>query len=125
MPTAGLPTCFVIMPFEPPIGTYYDSVFKPAIESAGLNSIRADSILTPGVVMRQIWVGIREAAVCLAELTTLNANVMYELGLAHALGKPVVQVTQSIPSLPFDMRHIRHVVYHTSDPNWAPLLQKR
>jgi len=39
-----------------------------------------------------LWQMIQNATVLLAELTTKNANVFYELGLAHAIGKPVILV---------------------------------
>jgi len=120
----GISSCFVMMPFSAPYRGYYDVTFNPAVESAGLRAVRADDITTPGIIVNQIWTAIRSAAVCLAELTTSNVNVMYELGLAHALGKPVIQVVQDMNSIPFDLRHLRHVVYDTSNPDWASWLQQ-
>jgi len=80
-----------MQPFAQPYGGYYETIFKPAIEQAGISPVRADNeIFGAGKIMDQVWRGIRNAKVLLAELTTRNANVYYELGLAHALGKPVV-----------------------------------
>jgi len=126
-PTAGnlVPgaTCFVMQPFAPPIGTYYESVFKPAIEQAGLTPVRADAeIFGTGKIIDQIWRGISEATVLVAELTTKNANVFYELGLAHALQKPVILVSSNQDDVPFDLKHIRVVLYDQSDPFWGPKL---
>src|SRR5688572_25503645 len=75
-------TCFVIMPFRKPFDGYYRDVIAPAIETAGLTAVRADEINKPGVILNQIWKGITEAQICLADLTGRNANVMYEVGLA-------------------------------------------
>ena len=86
-------TCFVVMPFSGMIGSYYQHIYEPAIRKAGLRAIRADTdIFGTGKIMDQIWAGINAAKVLVAELTTRNPNVFYELGLAHALQKPVVLV---------------------------------
>ena len=82
-------SCFVMQPFAPPHGDYYEKIFKPAIDKTGLKPVRADAdIFGTGKIIDQIWRGINAAKVLVAELTTRNANVLYELGLAHALKKP-------------------------------------
>ncbi len=79
-------SCFVMQPFAQPLGSYYEKIFKPAIEKAGLQSVRADAeIFGTGKIIDQIWRGIKNAKVLIAELTTRNPNVFYELGIAHAL----------------------------------------
>ena len=116
-------SCFVIMPFAPPIGGYYNSVYEPAIRKAGLCPSRADSdIFGTGKIIDQVWRGITAAKVLVAELTTRNANVFYELGLAHALKKPVVLVSATQDDVPFDLRHIRVIYYDTLDPYWGQKL---
>jgi len=113
-------SCFVMMPFAAPHGTYYKTVYEPAILKAGLKPIRADSeIFGTGKVMEQIWSGINMAKVLLAELTTRNPNVFYELGLAHALKKPVVLVSSTENDVPFDLKHIRVIYYDMADPFWG------
>lgn len=116
-------SCFVMQPFSGALGTYYDSIFKPAIAQAGLTPVRADAdIFATGKIMDQIWRGINEATVLVAELTSKNPNVFYELGLAHALRKPVVLVSSNEEDVPFDLRHIRVIVYDQSDPFWGQKL---
>lgn len=116
-------TCFVMQPFGDTLGGYYELVFKPAIEQAGLAAMRADAeIFGTGKIMDQIWRGIRDADVLVAVLTTKNANVFYELGLAHALEKPVVLVSSNQDDVPFDLRHIRVILYDQTDPFWGPKL---
>ena len=116
-------TCFVMMPFADPIGNYYPSIYKPAIEKAGLTPVRADDdIFTTGKIIDQIWIGINAAKVLVAELTSRNANVFYELGLAHALQKPVVLVSSNENDVPFDLHHIRVIYYEMTDPFWGQKL---
>ena len=115
--------CFVMMPFDRPLGSYYESVYKPAIEKAGLQPVRADAeIFGAGKIMDQIWSGIRSAKVLVAELTQRNPNVFYELGLAHALEKPVVLVSSNEEDVPFDLHHIRVIYYDVNDPFWGQKL---
>lgn len=120
---AATDTCFVMMPFAAPLGGYYESVYKPAIDKAGLRPVRADAeIFGAGKIMDQIWSGIRGAKVLVAELTTRNPNVFYELGLAHALEKPVVLVSSNEGDVPFDLQHIRVIYYDMNDPFWGQKL---
>ena len=116
-------SCFVMMPFASPIGDYYSSVYKPAIEKAGLLPVRADNdIFGAGKIMDQVWSGINAAKVLVAELTTKNPNVFYELGIAHALHKPVVLVSSNEGDVPFDLKHIRVIYYDKNDPFWGQKL---
>jgi len=120
---ASTETCFVMMPFGPPLARYYEMLYKPAIKKAGLQPVRADAeIFGTGKIMDQVWAGIRRAKVLLAELTSRNPNVFYELGLAHALQKPVVLVSANEEDVPFDLRHIRVIYYDVSDPFWGDKL---
>lgn len=121
-------TCFVVMPFSGPIGGYYDSIYKPAIEKAKLKPDRADAdIYGTGKIIDQIWKGITSARVLLAELTNRNANVLYELGLAHALHKPVVLICSKAneDDVPFDLRHVRVIYYDKDDPFWGTKLMEK
>lgn len=116
-------SCFVVMPFAAPIGPYYQQIYEPAIQRAGLNPVRADAdIFGTGKIIDQIWSGINAAKVLVAELTTRNPNVFYELGLAHALKKPVVLVSSNGDDVPFDLRHIRVIYYDMKDPFWGQKL---
>ncbi len=66
--------------------------------------------------------GITGAKVLVAELTTKNPNVFYELGLAHALKKPVVLVSSNEKDVPFDLQPIRVIYYDVNDPFWGDKL---
>jgi nucleoside 2-deoxyribosyltransferase len=112
-----------MQPFAAPHGDYFEKIFKPAIEKTGLKPVRADAdIFGTGKIIDQIWRGINNAKVLVAELTTRNANVLYELGLAHALKKPVVLVSSNQADVPFDLHHIRVIYYDVTDPFWGTKL---
>jgi len=116
-------SCFVVMPFAGAIGGYFHYVYEPAIKKAGLTAVRADAdIFGTGKIMDQIWSGINAAKVLVAELTTKNPNVFYELGLAHALNKPVVLISSNEQDVPFDLQHIRVIYYDVNDPFWGQKL---
>jgi hypothetical protein len=116
-------TCFVMMPFADPIGGYYKSIYEAAINKAGLRPVRADDdIFATGKIIDQVWSGITTAKVLVAELTGRNPNVFYELGLAHALNKPVVLVSSNQGDVPFDLQHIRVIYYDMQDPFWGEKL---
>lgn len=118
-----LDTCFVLMPFGGWYDRYYEEIYKPAIRDAGFEPVRADDLFHTGSVMEQIWEQVLKAKVLLAELTAKNANVFYELGLAHAKGKPAVFVTGVMDDVPFDLRHLRVIPYDVREPNWASALK--
>ena len=69
---------------------------------------------SPGNIMDQVWQGIRGADVIVADVTGNNPNVMIEVGMAAALGKEVIVISQS-DILPFDIRHWRKIPYDVSD----------
>lgn len=119
-----LDTCFVMMPFGGWFDRYYQEVYVPAIKEAGLEPVRADELFSTGSVVEQIWEQIGKAKVLLADLTDKNPNVFYELGLAHAATKPVVFTAARIEDIPFDLRHLRVIVYETKEPEWAPKLRR-
>lgn len=116
-------TCFVLMPFKEPFDTYYKSILRPAVIAANLDPLRGDSIFTPTPIMSDVWKMIQEAKVLVAELTEKNANVFYELGLAHAIGKPVVLITETMDDVPFDLQQLRVIVYDKDDPAWGNKLK--
>ena len=118
-----LDTCFMLMPFGGWNDKYYEQIYKVAIKDAGFEPVRADDLFHTGSVVDQIWEQVRKAKVLLAELTGKNANVFYELGLSHAQGKPVVFITGNIDDVPFDLRHLRVIVYNIREPDWANKLR--
>jgi hypothetical protein len=116
--------CFVMMPFREPFEMYYSAIFKPAIISANLSPIRADDLFRPSPIVADLWSMIQKSKVLLAELTDKNANVFYELGLAHAIGKPVVLVSETLGDIPFDLQQLRVLLYDKDEPDWGKKLEQ-
>ncbi|GFE79271.1 hypothetical protein GCM10011487_12710 [Steroidobacter agaridevorans] len=117
--------CFVIMPFGGWADGYYDAIYQPAIEAAGLRAHRADDLYRPSTIVNDIWAYTRKAKLLIADLTGKNPNVFYELGLAHALAKPAILVAESIDDIPFDLRALRVILYNKNAPSWGPILQAK
>lgn len=106
--------CFVLMPFATEYQELYEDHLRPVIQKAGLRCERADEIAGAGSITWDIWERVNRARFLIAELTNQNPNVFYELGLAHALGKDVVLITQDVKYVPFDLQGIRCLVYGTT-----------
>jgi hypothetical protein len=119
-----LDTCFVMMPFGEWFDRYYQEIYVPAIKEAGFEPVRADELFTTGSVVEQIWEQIEKAKLLLADLSGKNPNVFYELGLAHAARKPVVFTAGQLDDVPFDLRHLRVIIYDVREPEWAARLRK-
>lgn len=113
-----------MMPFGEWFDRYYQDIYIPAIKEAGFEPVRADELFTTGSVVEQIWEQIEKSKVLLADLTGKNPNVFYELGLAHAACKPVVFTAGQLEDVPFDLRHLRVIVYDVREPNWATKLHE-
>lgn len=106
-----LKLCFVLMPFtEDWSERVYRKYIRENIDSMGLQCLRADN-LTGQIIIEDIWTKINQAAFIIADVTNRNPNVMYELGIAHTIGKPVILITQNVKNIPFDFKHLRHHEY--------------
>ncbi len=123
--TTGTDECFTIMPFGGWFDEYYTDIFIPAIKGAGLTPRRADDLYRPSAIVHDIWSYTRSCRLVLADLTGKNPNVFYELGLAHAIAKPAVLVTESISDVPFDLRALRVIEYDKNAPAWGEQLREK
>ena len=64
----------------------------------------------------RIRVSIQQSRLCVADVSQRNPNVLYEVGIAHTLGKPTILLTSKIEEVPFDIRALRIVVYDPNEP---------
>lgn len=117
--------CFAIMPFGGWLDDYYETIYCPAIEAAGLEPHRADDLYRPSTIVHDIWAYTKKAQLLVADLSGKNPNVFYELGLAHALGKPAILVAESMDDIPFDLRALRIIIYDKNAPDWGNLLRTK
>ena len=117
-----LPLCFVLMPFgKKPAAegrlvdfdAVYDQLIRPAIVAAGLEPLRADQEMTGGVIHKPMYERLILCEYAIADLTTANANVFYELGLRHAIrpASTVLLFAHGLGQLPFDVAPLRALPY--------------
>jgi tetratricopeptide (TPR) repeat protein len=113
--------CFVLMPFgkKPDAAgmmvdfdAVYHNLIAPAIEDAGLETLRADEEMTGGIIHKPMFERLILCEYAVADLTTANANVFYELGLRHAV-RPwsTVLIFSEGSRLPFDVALLRALPY--------------
>lgn len=105
---------FVLMPFDPRFEDYWQIGIKETIDSLNMNCVRADEILHNKSIIDIVNKNIRDARLVIADMTTSNANVFYELGYAYALEKDIILITQDRASVPFDLRHINNIEYKSA-----------
>ena len=105
--------CFVVMPFEG-----FDQAYQ-AVQKATSTALPDQSIECywlkdarhAGRITDDIITGLRESALCVADVTGNNPNVMWETGYAMALGKPTILIGQLVEKLPFDLKDHRILPY--------------
>lgn len=100
----------VMMPFSPDFGDVFTAI-NAACKSAKMRCLRADSIWEDSTFIQDIFALIYRAQVVVVDFTGRNANVMYETGIAHTLGKTVVPITQTNNDIPSNMSHHRALKY--------------
>ncbi len=81
---------------------------------------RADEMFGQGV-MEDIFEGIYTAGLIVAECTRRNPNVLYELGMAHSLGKRSILLSQNTGDIPFDLRRFRFCIYDDNSTGYPVL----
>src|SRR5215472_5005383 len=115
------PLCFVLMPFgkKPGAGgamvefdAVYADLIKPAVEAAGLVPVRADEEQAGGIIHKPMFERLMLCDYAVADLTTANANVFYELGIRHGI-RPysTVTVIGKGTVIPFDVVMVRALSY--------------
>lgn len=102
------------MPFAEKYKEVYEQVYKPVCEANNLRCWRVDEIAGPGSITNDIVEGIIDADVVLADLTSMNPNVFYELGIAHTVGNKTIMTSQSREDVPFDIANFRIIFYEQS-----------
>ncbi|EPN8223868.1 hypothetical protein ACT3QV_001803 [Vibrio alginolyticus] len=99
-----------MMPFSPQFNQVY-SALQQISEQYGLKCRRADDIWENPAVMQDVVSLIDKSRIVICDCTGRNSNVFYEAGIAHALGREVILITQVESDIPFDLRHLRYVSY--------------
>ncbi|WP_035423388.1 hypothetical protein [Asticcacaulis benevestitus] len=100
-----------MMPFDAGFTPVYEAIQR-AGASVGMTVNRADDIWIHHQIMQDIVSLIDRSRIIVADCTGKNPNVFYEVGIAHALGREVILITQHIDYVPFDLRHLRVITYY-------------
>lgn len=100
----------VMMPFANNFDGAYETI-KNTAKNTGLNCLRADNIWENDSVIQDVVSLICRSKIVVCDCTGKNANVFYEAGIAHSLGKDVILITQSDEDIPFDLKHLRYILY--------------
>ena len=103
--------CFVIMPFQDEMKHIYTEVVKPACERAQFDALRADDLIGPYNIHRNIIRYIFDSDVIVADLTKWNPNVFYEMGVAHAIANKTIMMIREGEELPFDIVNYQCLKY--------------
>src|SRR5262245_8933110 len=117
-------SCFVIMGFGEKtdfqsspqrvlnLNRTYENIIKPAVEETGHKCIRADEIIHSTVIDKPMYDNLLSADLVIADLSTSNANAIYELGIRHALRpyRTIVMAEKNF-SFPFDLNHLSILKY--------------
>lgn len=102
---------FVLMPFANELKPVYEDNMKAVAQSAKMSIARGDDFFTSEQIMDEIWTAMVNAKIIVADCTGRDPNVFYEIGLAHAIGKPTILIAQNADDVPFDLRHRRYIHY--------------
>jgi CheY-like chemotaxis protein len=110
--------CFVIMPFsstktckEDEWTEIFERVITPAVEKSGFNYKCERANIQYGTIIWEILDKLNRSELVIADITDRNPNVLYELGVRHALGGPVIAISQNKDDIPFDLTPYPYKIY--------------
>ena len=109
----GRKRVFVIMPFDDEMNDVFILGIRWAAQKVGVVAVRADELEHNGEIIGEIQHAIRSFDGVLGDTTGANPNVCYEVGYAHALGRPTILICKRGETLPFDIRGVNHLMYRS------------
>ncbi len=121
-PKTFQPLCFILMPFgvkktlhgqSVDFDAVYQQIIQPAVVTAGLKPLRADEEKFGGVIHKAMFERLLLCDYAVADLTSANANVFYELGVRHAQrpASTALMFAEGYGALPFDVNNLRGLPY--------------
>lgn len=108
-----------MMPFAG-FGPVWEAIQRAATAN-GMESGRADNRWDHPAIIQDVVALIDEASIVICDCSGKNANVFYEMGIAHSYGKEVIIITQNPADIPFDITHLRHIRYLANGEGIAQL----
>src|SRR5262245_20897430 len=110
--------CFIVMPFSQEWSADVHRILARACEAAGVRPVRGDDLFSPTDIIEDIWQSINAADFVIADITGRNPNVLYELGIAHTLAKPVLILSRDAADIPIDLATRRVILYGQAGGDW-------
>src|SRR5688572_10595147 len=116
-------TCFVVSPMGEPSSEvraradwFVEGIVGPAVGRA-YNVRRAGGISVAGMIGQQVITQLQEADLVIADMTGMNPNVFYEIGVRHCTDKPIVHMVSRDDVIPFDVKLYRAIVFSLVTPS--------
>jgi CheY-like chemotaxis protein len=122
---AGKKRVFVCMPFDEGFNDLYLFGIKEAATELGLECARADEIQHAGGLIDKTYDLIRSSHILVADMSSRNPNVFYEVGYAHGLGREVILIATNEADIPTDLKKYLHILHGGSISNLKAELKKR
>jgi hypothetical protein len=107
-------TGFVLMPHNEEFRGIFDNIIAPAMRENGIDAMLAEDISKPGSILNQVWDAIRSSEVIVADVSGLNRNVIYELGLCFGIRRFPIILLRDPEELPFNLRMLRSIRYENT-----------
>jgi hypothetical protein len=123
-PHTEVPDVFVLMPFNEDQKPIFTTHISRVVKRLGLTVGRADNFFAAHRIMSDVWTAISRSRLLVADCSGRNANVFYELGIAHTIGKPVILLTRDSNDMPFDLQHLRSIEYTYTPPGMKAFEKK-
>jgi hypothetical protein len=123
--TPGSIRCFLVMPFSLEWSNDVHQTLASACRTSSVQAVRGDDVFTPTDILVDIWQAINNADFVIADITGRNPNVLYELGVAHTLAKPVLIISRSATDIPIDLSTRRVIMYGQSAGDWREELESK
>lgn len=129
-------TCFVAIGFGPKtdyetgrvldLDKTYDNLIKPVFDDLGIKCFRAKELKHSGVIDKPMYEWLLNADIVVADISTLNPNAIYELGVRHAL-RPysTIVISENKLKYPFDVNHVVIESYEHLGPDIGVTEAKR
>jgi hypothetical protein len=112
----------VMMPFDGSLRPVFDDI-KAMAGTIGMKCQRGDDIWVNDAIIQDVVDLIDKSRIVICDLTGRNANVFYETGIAHTLGRDIILITQNADDVPFDLRHLRYIKYLNNSEGRAELCE--
>ena len=103
--------CFVSMPYSKTSNEIFKVIVEPAVLQTGLETIRMEQLISPGMIMEEIRASIQHSRLVIVLLAEPTSAVLYEMGIARALNKPYIVLIPGDQQIPTDLGPIRVVKF--------------